>query len=134
MQVRFFTHTNSVFCLQQIHGRMFSVLTDFDRTSVERFKQATEEKLRDVRCPEHRQAPRLRFQGNSLRDISISISGCCQKLMDLANFCVGQASGLPTGPAGGLSYARPNIRWTPSPNISEGVSRLNTRKASFSKS
>jgi hypothetical protein len=116
---------------------MLSVLTDFDRTCVERFKQATEEKLRDVRCPEHRQAPRLRFQGTSLRDISISISGCCQKVMDLANSrigSVGQASGLPSGQAGGLSYARPNIRWTPSPNISDGVSRLNTRKASFSKS
>jgi hypothetical protein len=116
---------------------MFSVLTDFDRTSVERFKQATEEKLRDVRCPEHRQAPRLRFQGSSLRDISISLSGCCQKVMDLANLRIGsagEASGFPTGPAGGWSYARPNIRWTPSPNISEGVSRLSTRKASFSKS
>lgn len=116
---------------------MFSVLTDFDRIRVERFKQATEEKLRDVRCPEHRQAPRLRFHGNSLRDISISLSGCCRKVMDLANSrigTVGQASGLPYGQAGGLSYALPNIRRTPSPNISDGVSRLNTRKASFSKS
>jgi hypothetical protein len=116
---------------------MFSVLTDFDRIRVERFKQATEEKLRDVRCPEHRQAPRLRFQGNSLRDISISLSGCCQKVMDLANSrigTVGQASELPYGQARGLSYALPNIRRAPSPNISDGVSRLNTRKASFSKS
>ncbi len=106
---------------------MLSVLTDFDRTCVERFKQATEEKLRDVRCPEHRQAPRLRFQGTSLRDISISISGCCQKVMDLANSRIGSE-------ANGFAYARPNIRWTPSPNMSDGVSRLNTRKASFSKS
>jgi hypothetical protein len=106
---------------------MFSVLTDFDRTCVERFKQATEEKLRDVRCPEHRQSPRLRFQGSSLRDISISISGCCQKVMDLANSRIGL-------PAEDWSYARPNIRLMPSPKISDGVSRLNTRKASFSKS
>lgn len=117
---------------------MLSVLTDFDRTRVERFKQATEEKLRDVRCPEHRQPPRLRFQGTSLRDISISLSGCCQKVMDLANLrigsSVGQASGSPNGQAIGLSYARPNIRWTPALNVSAGVSRLNTRKASFSKS
>ena len=104
---------------------MLSVFTDFDRTCVERFKQATEEKLRDVRCPEHRQAPRLRFHGNSLRDISISLSGCCQKVMDLANSRIGTV---------GQSYARPNIRWTPSPNISDGVNKLNTRKASFSKS
>lgn len=67
----------------------FLLLTDFDRTRVERFKQATEEKLRDVRCPEHRQAPRLRFQGTSLRDISISLSGCCSKVMELANSRIG---------------------------------------------
>jgi hypothetical protein len=106
---------------------MLSVLTDFDRRRVERFKQATGDKLRDVRCPEHRQAPRLRFQGNSLRDISISVSGCCQKLMDLVNQQISVA-----GQAGGLSYvdderARANIRPTPSPNIPDGVNRLNTR-------
>jgi hypothetical protein len=68
---------------------MFSVLTDFDRVRVERFKQATEEKLRDVRCPEHKQSPRVRFHGTSLRDISISISGCCSKVMELANARIG---------------------------------------------
>ena len=56
---------------------MFSVFTDFDSLGVERFKQVTEEKLRDVRCPDHHQAPRIRFHGSSLRDISISVSGCC---------------------------------------------------------
>ncbi len=70
---------------------MLSVIADFDRTRVERFKQATEEKLRDVRCPEHRQPPRLRFQGTSLRDITISLSGCCQKVMALANSRIGNA-------------------------------------------
>lgn len=64
---------------------MFSVLTDFDRTGVEQFKQATEEKLRDVRCPEHNQPPRIRFFGNSLRDIRISLTGCCGKVMEIAN-------------------------------------------------
>ena len=68
---------------------MFSVLTDFDRVRVERFKQATEEKLRDIRCPEHKQAPRVRFHGTTLRDISISLSGCCSKVMELANAQIG---------------------------------------------
>jgi 5'-3' exonuclease len=68
---------------------MFSVLADFDRIRVERFKQSTEDKLRDVRCPEHNQPPRLRFQGNTLRDISISLSGCCAKLMEIANARIG---------------------------------------------
>lgn len=68
---------------------MFSVVTDFDSLRVERFKQATEEKLRDVRCPEHHQAPRVRFQGDSLRDITVSLSGCCSKLMEIANARIG---------------------------------------------
>jgi hypothetical protein len=68
---------------------MFSVLTDFDRVRVERFKQAIEEKLRDVRCPEHRQPPRIRFHGVSLRDVSVSLSGCCEKVMQVANARIG---------------------------------------------
>ena len=51
---------------------------------VERFKQATREKLRGVRCPDHNQPPRLHFSGASLGDIRISMSGCCDKLMTLA--------------------------------------------------
>ena len=61
------------------------MLTDFDVELVERFKQATEQKLRGVRCPEHRQPPRVRFRGTKLRDVDISISGCCSRVMDLAN-------------------------------------------------
>jgi len=64
---------------------MFSVLADFDRIRVERFKQSTEDKLRDVRCPEHNQPPRLRFHGETLREVSISLSGCCAKVMEIAN-------------------------------------------------
>ena len=65
------------------------MLTDLDRARVERFKEATEDKLRDVRCPDHHQTPRLRFHGESLRDVSISLSGCCDKLMALANARIG---------------------------------------------
>jgi len=71
---------------------MFSVFTDFDSLGVERFKQVTEEKLRDVRCPDHHQAPRIRFHGSSLRDISISVSGCCSKVMEIANARIGRSS------------------------------------------
>lgn len=63
----------------------------FDALQVEQFKQATEEKLRGVRCPEHRRSPRIRFQGDSLREISISLSGCCPKLMELANARIGDS-------------------------------------------
>jgi hypothetical protein len=53
--------------------------------SLEQFKEFTARKVRDLRCPDHHQAPRLRFHGASLRDISIQMSGCCQKLIELAN-------------------------------------------------
>jgi hypothetical protein len=64
---------------------MFVVLSDSDRMRVEQFKQATREKLRGVRCLEHHQPPRLHFHGDSLRDITITLSGCCARLMELAN-------------------------------------------------
>jgi hypothetical protein len=71
------------------------VITGFDRVQVERFKHATEEKLRGVLCPEHHRPPRIRFHGSSLREISISLSGCCPKVMELANARIG-GSGIRT--------------------------------------
>ncbi len=52
---------------------------------LDRFKLATANKLAGLRCPVHRQAPRLRFDGASLREVTISLSGCCPMLMALAN-------------------------------------------------
>ncbi|HTS47087.1 MAG TPA: hypothetical protein VMH05_04040 [Bryobacteraceae bacterium] len=78
---------------------MFSVFTDFDSAGVDRFKQVTEEKLRDVRCPDHHQAPRLRFHGSSLRDITVSLSGCCAKVMEIANARIGRSSAEAVEPA-----------------------------------
>ena len=53
--------------------------------SVEEFKENTARKLEAVRCPDHRQPPRLQFRGSTLRDVTIQMSGCCSKLLDLAN-------------------------------------------------
>ena len=78
---------------------MFSVLKDLDSLQVEQFKQVTEDKLRDVRCPDHHQPPRLRFHGTSLHDISISLSGCCSKLMEIANARIGRAAANTVEPA-----------------------------------
>jgi hypothetical protein len=61
------------------------LVTDFERLRVQRFKQSTKEKLRGVRCPLHHQTPHLHFSGSALRDIDISMSGCCDQLMELAN-------------------------------------------------
>jgi len=53
--------------------------------SVEEFKKHTARKLETVRCPDHRQPPRLKFNGTTLRDVTIQMSGCCAKLLELAN-------------------------------------------------
>jgi hypothetical protein len=53
--------------------------------TVEEFKERTASKLSDLRCPDHHQPPRLKFQGASLKDINIQMSACCNKLIDLAN-------------------------------------------------
>ena len=68
-----------------MHVKMFVVSLDSDRKRVEQFKQATREKLRGVRCPEHRQPPRLHFHGESLCEITLTLSGCCARLMEIAN-------------------------------------------------
>ena len=52
---------------------------------VEEFKARTLRKLEDVRCPDHKQPPRLRFQGSTLRDVEIQMTACCEKLAALAN-------------------------------------------------
>jgi hypothetical protein len=58
--------------------------------SVEEFKQRTAKKLETVRCPDHRQPPRLKFQGATLRDVTIQMSGCCSKLLALANRAIAE--------------------------------------------
>jgi hypothetical protein len=53
--------------------------------SIDDFRRATEQKLRGVCCPEHRQRPRVRVIGTSIRDAKLSVTGCCDKLMAMAN-------------------------------------------------
>ncbi|MGB6942522.1 MAG: hypothetical protein WBE37_09025 [Bryobacteraceae bacterium] len=67
------------------------MLADFDGARAEQFKQSTKDKLRGLRCPDHHQPPRLHFQGTALREITISMSGCCEKLMELANARIASA-------------------------------------------
>jgi hypothetical protein len=53
--------------------------------TVEEFKERTALKIRDLRCPDHNQPPRLKFQGSSLKNIDIQMTACCAKLITLAN-------------------------------------------------
>ena len=64
---------------------------ELEQDRVEEFKRSTERKLREVRCPRHRQLPRLHFHGARLREITISLTGCCPELMKLANAAVGRS-------------------------------------------
>ncbi len=68
--------------------------------TLEEFKERTSEKLRGVRCPVHGQPPKLRFQGSSLREVSIQISACCATLMEEANRAIA-VSGAGLTPAAG---------------------------------
>ena len=54
------------------------------------FKRRTEEKLRGIRCPRHGQAPRVKFHGRNLREATISMSGCCAQLIQLANRAIAE--------------------------------------------
>ena len=60
--------------------------------SVREFMENTERKLRGLRCPEHGQAPRLQFRGATLRDVTIRMSGCCGKLIEMANKAIAERS------------------------------------------
>jgi hypothetical protein len=53
--------------------------------TVDEFKERTASKVRDLRCPDHHQPPRLKFQGSSLKTINIQMTACCAKLITLAN-------------------------------------------------
>jgi hypothetical protein len=53
--------------------------------AIEEFKERTLNKLRDVRCPDHHQSPRVNFRGRTLHDVSIQMTACCHKLAALAN-------------------------------------------------
>ena len=41
-------------------------------------KSQMTEKLKDVRCPEHGQAPKLEFSGDSLKTLKIQMHPCCE--------------------------------------------------------
>jgi hypothetical protein len=52
---------------------------------IEDFKCRTRTKVEKVRCPIHHQPPRLHFRGTTLREMTISMSGCCDRLIEIAN-------------------------------------------------
>jgi hypothetical protein len=57
---------------------------------VEEFQERTRRKLQHVICTDHRQPPRLKFHGSTLREVTIQMSGCCSKLIELANRAIAE--------------------------------------------
>ncbi len=49
------------------------------------FQERTYAKLDGIRCPLHHLPPKLQFNGRTLREMTISMSGCCQRLIEIAN-------------------------------------------------
>ncbi len=46
-------------------------------------------RLADVRCPNHDEAPRITVSGSSVTDLSWSIEGCCATLVEEAKRALG---------------------------------------------
>lgn len=58
--------------------------------SLEQFKKYTTDKIRDLYCPRHQKQPQVVFNGVSLKEVKVSMTGCCETLMELANKAIGQ--------------------------------------------
>lgn len=78
--------------IQHFYVRMFSMVLASPSAvlhpSVEEFRKQTESKLDGIHCPHHRKAPQVIIRGTSLRDATVQISGCCDRLIQLANVAI----------------------------------------------
>lgn len=50
----------------------------------EHMKNRVAEKLRDVRCPEHREYAQVTAEGDDLEHLRWTVSGCCEKVREEA--------------------------------------------------
>lgn len=49
---------------------------------LEQFAASIKESVGSMCCPDHNQAPTVLVQGNSLKNLSIKISGCCEHFVE----------------------------------------------------
>jgi len=53
--------------------------------AVSQIRRIVQEKLGEIRCPDHKEAPRsIEIRGESLETLSIHVEGCCDKLTQAA--------------------------------------------------
>ena len=74
---------------------MAAIATSAEAARVEAFKKTTQAKLDGLRCPRHHQPPRLAFHGRSLHDLTISMSACCEHLIQIANRAIASPAESP---------------------------------------
>jgi len=56
-----------------------------EQTVVSQIRRIVQEKLGELRCPEHKEAPRsIEVRGDSLETLSIHVEGCCERLTKAA--------------------------------------------------
>ena len=52
---------------------------------VREFQQRTLAKVSELKCPIHKESPKVQFNGHDLRDMTITMRGCCNRLLATAN-------------------------------------------------
>jgi len=56
-----------------------------EQTVVSQIRRIVQEKVGELRCPDHKEAPRsIEVRGDSLETLSIHVQGCCDKLTQAA--------------------------------------------------
>jgi hypothetical protein len=53
------------------------------------FKRKTEAKMSGVVCPVHGHPAKIFFHGATLREMNLSMRGCCERLIAIANKAIG---------------------------------------------
>ena len=69
----------------EINGRKVNpkdITNVLEAAVLEQFAASIKKSVGSMRCSNHDQAPTVLVQGNSLKDLSIKISGCCEEFVE----------------------------------------------------
>ena len=71
----------------EINGRKVNpknIANALEAAVLEQLAASIKKSVGSMRCPNPNQAPTVLIQGNSLKDLSIKVSGCCEDLIEEA--------------------------------------------------
>ena len=60
-----------------------------EKAVAEKVVEHVQQRLGQIRCPQHHQQPRVMASGSSLDRLTFTIKGCCQELKDAATKALG---------------------------------------------